>query len=248
MELESLKKDMENQGAAADLVNNVKFSLKEKRRRKHTGERDLLFVSLHGLTDDQKDKVLRSFDKHRHNWISFPIKERSKHLMVRFRNNIYNFGYWPIPWFSQFRVWPSRLPQRATIETVTYLENQEKDRLKNYIENIRRHKRKTIGKFHNDGYQKTNNTLVNNRTEKRGHNCTSWIATAPISEESKSFMEELGADRSFNIGTNPGWWSAWLLSQSERSTFAIYWDTQPLEKMKKRIGEEGYFEWDFRRM
>ena len=244
----NLKHDLNALGAQTHLIEDVKFSLKEKRRKKHTGERNVLMISLFGLGEDQKHQTLEAFDRHRQSWLSFPIKERSKHLMIRFQNHIYNFGYWPIPWVSQFRVWPSRLPQRATIETLTYLTEKESKNLEQYILNIRKRKRTVLGPFHNDGFQETKNTLADNRTLKRGHNCTSWIATAPISENNQAFMEDLGATRDFYIGTNPGWWSAWLLSQSQRDTVAIYWDIIPIDQMLKRIDKDGYFEWNFKRM
>ena len=61
-------------------------------------------------------------------------------------------------------------------------------------------------------------------------------------------MELLGAERDFNIGTNPGWWSAWALSKASRDISVIYWGYKPLGKiLADRIGSDKYFHWDFRR-
>ena len=247
--IEALHGDLQKISVDCRILKGVKFSLKEKKRPKHTGERDILFVSLLNVSAETQARIQSTFDHHRAQWMTFPIKEKSKHLMVRFQQSIFNFGYWPLPWFSKFRVLPSKLPSRATIETTIAMNPAEIEKMSSYIDNIKRRKRRTIGRFDNEGYQQTHGALQDNRTTKRGHNCTSWVATAPIGPDGEGFMELLGADRSFNIGTNPGWWTAWLLSMASRDVSAIYWDHRPLEEMiATRIPEDSYFRWDFKRL
>lgn len=248
MSPESFVEKIKTLGINAVVFDDIKFSLKEKRRKRYTKERPLIMVSLYEVSDDDKEKLKTIFDEYRSSMISFPIKERSKHLMVHFQDNIINFGYWPIPYFSKFRVWPSKLPSRATIEPVVPMLEAERKKLRVYIDNIIKKKTKVIGHFHNEGYQETKNTLEDNRAFKRGHNCSSWIATAPISENGQAFLEELGTKRKHLYGTNPGWWSAWLLSSANRNVAALYWDLIPLDEMKNRIDKDRFFTWDFKRM
>lgn len=246
--LEKFQESLTEIGITYRLVSNLKFSLKERRRKRYTKERPVLFISLKDVDPEKISLLKKSYDDLHQGFVSFPIKERSKHLMVRYADQIYNFGYWPIPWVSQFRVWPSRMPQRATIETMVPTLTDEQKKLIQYINNIKKNKRRVLGGFHNEGFQQTNNTLVNNRAFKQGHNCSSWISTAPISKDNKAFLEELGGTREHLIGTNPGWWSAWLLSQAKRDIFAIYWDTLLIDEMLERIDQENFLIWDFKRM
>jgi len=247
--IRALHQDLRDNKVDCQIVSGVKFSLKEHRRKKHTGQRDILLISLADQNIEAQAEIQAIFDVHRSQSVTFPIKEKSKHLMVRFQGHIFNFGYFPTRWFSKFRVLPSKLPSKATIESTVPLAPKECLKLARYIENIRAGKRRTIGPFDNEGYQYTRGTLTDNRPKKRGHNCTSWVATAPIGEQNEALMELLGADRSQLVGTNPGWWAAWALSSAERDISAIYWDHQPLDQMiKTRIEDDGYFHWDFKRM
>ena len=206
--IQALYENLQKINVDCQIVENVKFSLKEKKRAKHTGFRNVLVVSLSNLEASTEMRLHEVFHRHRLNCVSFPIKEKSKHLMVRFKKNIFNFGYFPTPWFSKFRVWPSKLPRQDTIETLVPLDAEEMEKMSSYIANIERRKRRTLGSFDNEGCQQTVGALSDNRTTARGHNCTSWVATAPVGANGEALMELLGAQRELNVGTNPGWWSA----------------------------------------
>jgi len=242
-------RDLQALNVRCQVVKDVKFSLKGKKRSKNTGLRNVLFVSTYKTSPQTLKKVTPIFHSHQAQYISFPIKERSKHLLIRFQENIFNFGYFPVPWFSKFRILASRLPQRATLETIVPLQPSETLKMSSYIENIKASKRRTLGGFNNDGFQYTKGNLNDNRTQKKGHNCTSWLATAPIGPKNEALLELLGTTREYNIGTNPGWWSAWNLSRAKRDIQAIYWDVISLDKMlNSRLDHEQFFKWDFKRL
>ena len=99
------------------------------------------------------------------------------------------------------------------------------------------------------GYQFTEGKIDNNRTLKKGHNCTLGI-NCPYRRRWSTSLELLGTERKHEIGTNPGWWNSWILSNAPegRIPFVIYWDHLPLEKLKSTILSKELMPWDFRRM
>jgi hypothetical protein len=100
-----------------------------------------------------------------------------------------------------------------------------------------------------DGFQFTKGFIDDNRTFSNGHNCSSWIATAPIGEREEPLLEVLGGERELEIGTNPGWWTNWLAATAsqDRVPFLMHWTNLPLHEAKKNIVSGTRFQWDFRR-
>ncbi len=94
--------------------------------------------------------------------------------------------------------------------------------------------------------------MHNNRplTLKSGHNCSSWIATAPLGENREALLELLGTNRHCEIGTNPGWWTNWLAAAAspERVPFVILWTNEPIATVLARdLHPERGLTWDFNR-
>lgn len=231
------------------LVDDVKFRITVRGEKKKTG-RPMLVVSTYGLTDEEKQKLLnRYLETFEKNWVSFPLKERASHLMTRIDQRVFNFGRFLINWIPRFRRKKFQIPRSPTLETMVRLEPQEWKNLKEYLENILRQRSKTIGGFRMDGTQYSNAKINDNRPIRGKHNCSSWIATAPIGSNQEALLELLGGDRDLEIGTNPGWWTNWLTATAtqERVPFVIHWTPKPLEKALSEIPSGANFSWDFRR-
>lgn len=235
------------------LVPDVKFKLNIRGEKRKTG-RNLLVVSTHGLDANLFAAVRRAYladlgQGH----ISFPVKERSEHLYTRVGEHVYNFGHWGRflgHWFAHYRRRRLRITKRRALEVVLRLEPIEEARLGEYIGHIRRRRRKVLGHFDQQGTQLTRGELHCNLPLAGGHNCSSWIATAPIGENREALLELLGGDRALEIGTNPGWFTNWLAATApaERIPFVILWTPLPLEHaLRTQAFPERRLEWDFHR-
>lgn len=232
----------------AAVVEDVRFRLRV-REEKRRGARKLLVISTANLTEKEKESLKEAYFLDQKNHISFPMKERGKHLKVRIEGNVYNFGRFVINLIPRFRTRKLRIPSSKTLEVVLSLKDSENEKLGIYLNNIKRNRRKTIGAFHMDGHQFTNGKIDNNLAHKNGHNCSSWIGTAPIGETNEPLMEILGGDRSLEVSTNPGWWTNWLAATApeERVPYIIYWTQEPLEVAIREVQSGKNLEWDFYR-
>ncbi|MCO5142237.1 MAG: hypothetical protein M9962_04005 [Oligoflexia bacterium] len=227
------------------VVPDVKFRINVRGNKIKTG-RDLLVISTYGLdTKKVKEKYLKTLMNHS---VSFPMRERGKHLKVRINDKVYNFGRFVINWIPRFRTRQYRTPWSRALETVILLSDQEKKNLDLYLKNIKRRRRKVIGGFSMESSAYTKGELYANRTANGLHNCTSWIATAPIGENNKPLLELLGGDRELPFYTNPGWFTSWIAATADakRLPFVIYWTSEPLEQvLSKDIRSGSNFPWDF---
>lgn len=247
---EKLIHSLQNLGVDHAIIPRVKFRLKESKDKK-CGFKDVLLISLKGMSEGELEQLREEYlALVERESISFPLPERSKHLITRIGRKTYNYGFPLIPQFPKFRTRDWKIPSKKRLEAHLILSKKEKSHLETYLANILKRRRKTIGGFKWTGLQFTNGKLENNRTIKHGHNCTSWISTAPIGEDGEPLLELMGTERSNEIGTNPGWWNSWILSNSPegRIPFVIYWDHAPLEKLKEKILSGELMPWDFRRM
>jgi len=234
------------------LVPDVKFRLNVRGEKRKTG-RNLLVISTFGLDSAGKERLREAYLADLGDYISFPIKERSEHLYTRVGAKVYNFGHWGRffgVWLAHFRAREFRIPKKRVLEMVLKVNESETAKLRTYIRNIQRRRRRVLGHFDQNGTQFTEGLLHNNRPLKGGHNCSSWIATAPIGSSQEPLLELLGGDRELEIGTNPGWWSNWLgaTASPERVPFAIFWTTLPLaESLATEVFAERNLPWDFHR-
>ncbi len=230
-------------------IDDVKFRLTVRGQKVKTG-RKLLVISTHGLSEADRraltEKYLRNFET---GWISFPLKERASHLMTRIDRRVFNFGRFVVNWIPRFRRKLYSIPRSRALEVMLKITPQEEEKLQRYLGNILKNRSKTIGKFRMEGSQFSRGTLGDNRTLHGGHNCSSWIATAPIGSNEQPLLELLGGDRELEIGTNPGWWTNWLAATApaDRVPFVIHWTPLSLEAAKSAIVSGASFSWDFRR-
>jgi len=207
--------------------------------------RRLLVVSTFNLSPEQKQDLLRRYlAAFSAQTVSFPLKERASHLMTRIDSRVFNFGRAVVNWLPRFRRKSFALPRSRVLEVVVALEANEDSRLHQYLANVLANRRRTIGKFRMEGHQYTVGKIDQNRTLRSGHNCSSWIATAPLGPQDQPLLELLGGRRKLEVGTNPGWWTSWLAScaPEERIPLVILWTPAPLEEELARE-----FTWDYNR-
>ncbi|MFN7728584.1 MAG: hypothetical protein ACK5P7_05465 [Bdellovibrio sp.] len=231
------------------MVSNVRFRHKDE-NQKNAADRRILVVSTHGLSGGQKENLKTDYlNLLIGGTVSFPLKERATHLLVRVNEMIYDLGFWPTPHFPRFRVKDYQLPRGPRLESVVLLSRVEESRLKQYIENVQESRSKVLGAFAYRGAPETRGTLTDNRSLGCGHNCTTWIATSPIGAKNESLLNLLNAEGAVPwIAQNPGWLTSWLTASapSERVPFLVYWTDKPLaETLKSKVKENELLEWDF---
>jgi hypothetical protein len=231
-------------GKHAALVENVRFRLRV-REEKRRAARKLLVISLHELDAETRAAIREQYLNF--SGISFPLKERAKHMMVRIDDRVYNFGRFVFNFLPRFRIRTHKIPSSRTLEVMLALSEEENRLLRVYLGNILKNRARTIGAFHMEGSQFSAGKIDQNRTEAFGHNCTSWLATAPIGGGGKALLEELGGDRELDVGRNPGWWTNWLAATAapERVPFVIHWTNLPLDAALSAIKPGENLEWDF---
>jgi hypothetical protein len=230
-------------------VEDVRFRLHVAGEKKKTGRR-LLVISTHGMGEEEKAALrARYLASFAHGWVSFPLKERGKHLMTRIDGRIFNYGRAFVNWIPQFRTKAYKLPRARTLEVMVRLTPAEHENLQAYLRNIKRSRRRTIGPFTMEGHQYSRGRIDDNRTLRGGHNCSSWIAFAPIADGGQSLMEALGGSREVEVGTNPGWWTNWLAAAAPaaRVPFVLHWTPLPLGEALAGISPSQNFKWDFNR-
>jgi hypothetical protein len=193
--------------------------------------------------------------------VSFPIKERADHMLVRVGQQTYDNGYYylnnpltdrEVPYLRWHRFKKSiyKLPTSRRIEPFLVLTNVEHERLQKYISNILVNNKKVLGRYFHNGTQSSEGFLYSNLAlGPEGHNCTSWFANAPLAKDKESFLQTLGAPSHEILGTDPGWWLPFLLSQTEawRVPFVVYWDSVPLETILSNVVLSGEaLNWNFK--
>lgn len=230
------------------VVENVQFRLRVQDEKRKTG-RKLLIISTDNLDLDQKLQLEKAYWLDQSEHISFPMKERGKHLKVRIEKNVYNFGRFIVNFIPRFRTKKWRMPEGKALEVVLSLTDSENEKLGIYLNNIKKRRARTIGGFHMEGFQYSNGKIDDNLAHKNGHNCSSWIGTAPLGESYEPLIEVLGGNRSMQVATNPGWWTNWLAAYApdERIPYIIYWTNKSLSEALSTIQSGTNLDWDFYR-
>lgn len=220
-------------------VENVTF----KQNRK-SGKKKMMMISLAGLTATKKEALRKDFLKYfSDGTISFPLGESGGHLYTRLGAKTKDF-------ISSVSTNNYRLPSGERLETVMELTPDEFKRTQTYVKNAAKHQDETLGGFSYDGVKgKTEGKLDANKplNSSQGHNCTSWICTAPVGDKGESLYRLTGATMSQEIHTNPGWWTSWLAAgaESDRVPAVIYWTDVPISEAKKARIKRGNFSWEF---
>jgi hypothetical protein len=231
-------------------VSDQRFRIRVRGKKIRTS-RDIWVVSTNGLSArDRAEMTKRYLEKFGERTVSFPLRERASHLMTRIDGRLFNFGRFVVNWIPRFRRKRYLVSSGRVLETILSLSQEEYEKLQRYLANILENRSKTIGRFGMEGCQFTNNRIGDNRPsegQRKRHNCSSWIATAPISQGEKSLLEAMGGCREDEVATNPGWWTSWILATvtGERMGPIVLWTPVPLEVELEKLEAGHNFPWDF---
>lgn len=220
-------------------VDNVTF-----RQNRRSGKKKMMMISLAGLTESKKEALRKDFLKYfSDGTISFPLGESGGHLYTRLGAKTKDF-------ITSVSTNNYRLPSGERLETIMELTPDEFKRTQTYVKNATKHQNETLGSFSYDGVKgKTEGKIDANKpvNSSQGHNCTSWICTAPVGDKGESLYSLTGATMSQEIHTNPGWWTSWLAAgaESDRVPAVIFWTDQTIAEAKTARIQRGKFTWDF---
>lgn len=249
-------------------MNDVRF----KYRDTIAGRRDVFVVSFKGMSDAEKTAFLKDYHAAvSENTISFPLSSGAGHLYTRIGDKTFDFYFG-----SNVSMKSYPLPSSKRLETFLELEPDEFARMRIYVENGVEDGPRTLGESGYDGvtdasvgmlndnrpghvtpppqnrFQRVINRVLNREQTTyvpngQSHNCTSWLCTAPIGDNGEAIHDLANAPRSYNIHTNPGWWTMWLVNHGprEKMPFAFFFTDEGLEEATQRINQTGHFEWDF---
>lgn len=235
----------------ASLVSGVRFRHKDE-NQKNQSDRRMLVISTEGLSPAQKAELKNDYmNTVLASTVSFPLKERSRHLFVRVHESVPDLNIWLSQRLPYFAMKNYELPTTERIEPVVLLSAVEEGRLRKYVDNVRRDWKGTLGRYNYEGSPNSRGRLDDNAALDCGHNCTSWIATAPIGAKGESLLQLMGNEGAVPwIAQNSGWFASWLTASApaERIPYVVLWTHRPLQDVLKanvRSGE--VFEWDFNR-
>jgi hypothetical protein len=232
----------------AAVVPNVYFRQRVRDTKVKQG-RELLVISLKDLTTQERQRLLDTYNRGLANTISFPLKQKATHLKVRYGGSLFSFFcYSLLSFLPRFREQKFEIPNKTSLEVVLNISETESQSLLQYIGNISQNPRRLLGWFSMKGTQHTRGKINDNRPLKGCHNCTSWIATAPIGDNSQPLLEILGGDQNLLVGTNPGWWTNWLAATApaERLPFIIFWSEKSIEQtLREDVHTGKNLDWDF---
>jgi hypothetical protein len=174
--------------------------------------------------------------------ISFPLSEHAGHLYVRFGNKSFDY-------MDPLDMHNYEKPNSYRLEPVIQLTRGEEQKLAQYFRNATDNSQKTLGDFEYDGTYNTRGSLKNNKCRGRaGHNCTTWISTAPIGPDQQKLLELVGGTVKQDIGANPGWWSGFLNTKAKKSRvpFSVFFSANTnLKDTLKKVPDGGELVWDF---
>lgn len=233
------------------LIKDVPFKFKDN----VAGKRNIYAISMNGMDQQTLQSFKEDYFKAvSENTISFPLKQKAGHLYTRVGNNVVDFYFGSNVAKSAYE-----FPTYSKLETFFEFEPDEFLRFREYMENGTTNGRELLGSSGYDGVKgSTGGRLNNNRAgqfdadgnftaSRESHNCTSWLCTAPVGDNGEAIHDLAGAPRSYEVHTNPGWWTMWLVNygKKKRSPFAVYYSDESLDSLERTIREKGHLDWDF---
>lgn len=207
----------------------------------YEGHRNVMVISLKGLGAARKKFVEATLKMLGDNVVSFPLGEGAGHLYTQFRGRVYDS-------VGSLNVSNYEGTRSERLETLVVLNPNESKNLATYLKNAQLSPETTLGPFKYEGATKAKGELDDNRCRVGGHNCTSWLALAPIGENKETVMKLIQIPASTEWGTNPGYWSAGLMTRSnaQRTPFVIMWTTDSLDNFANRLVDSSrVLTWDF---
>lgn len=228
------------------MVDNVMVELSVP--EKHTNwsrARKVLAISFHGLNENQVAEIQSDYVHAMGlGTVSFPLGEDAGHLYTRFGTKVADFYSWGLT-INEYR----KASYGDRLEPVFELSPAEELNMRTYYSNAIANRDTVLGNVEYGGTQNTNRQLNDNRACAGGHNCTSWMATAPVGKNGELLLELAGVDISTEIGTNPGWWSGFLASRvtAQRVPFVVFQTgTKTLEQvLATQVVSGQKLEWKF---
>ncbi len=217
------------------------------------GTKDIVVVSLFGLNQQEIAELNKNYIKvFSEGLVAFPLGENAGHLYTRAGNATFDF-------INRVKTNPFDLNKTSSdkLENLFLLNANEQKNLHQYFVNAEKDSRKVLGDFNYDGEKSSRipGSTIDKNKSSRGHNCTSWVCTAPIGEDGKSIQQLVGAGN-IEVGSNPGWWGSWLGASSRatddsenfkaRSPMAVFFTKERLDlSIAQRTDSGNNFNWDF---
>ncbi|MGE0616269.1 MAG: hypothetical protein AB7P04_11575 [Bacteriovoracia bacterium] len=231
----------------AQLVDDVRFSFQAAPGAETiTSSRKVLVISTAGLTPEQAAQIGKEYAEcMARGTVSFPLGEAGGHLYTRLGTNVYaSYGSFTE---SAYAMGGRRL------EAVVALNPQEEIKLRYYVENAKKNRDAVVGStdYYGTGAAVGNveGKLTSNRVVGQGgHNCTSWMCTAPIGQNGQKLLELAGAGIPMEVHTNPGWWSYYLTgaAKAERLPVVSFWTEQSLADAQTMVRSgQAFPNWNF---
>jgi|GEM_PF-1210579 len=227
------------------IIDDVGFEFRAESGKVLRQRKKILAISTRGLSDAKSAALTRDYlDAIASGTVSFPLGEGGGHLYTRVGNRT-------VDYYGDFTVNEYRGSTSRRLEPVITLKPDEEFNLRVYLENA---EADTLGVIGDSAYNgvanaRTRGKLDDNRPIAGGHNCTSWLCTAPIGVSRKPLMALTKATTAIEVHTNPGWWSHWLTGAApeERVPVVVYWDSgKSLAQIKSEVVSGARFpEWDF---
>ncbi len=178
------------------------------------------------------------------NTVSYPLSEGAGHLYSRIGEKKLDFC------FGGMTKRDYNPNGYRSLESIVELSPDEMRNLATYAGNSMKTTAATLGGFTaGAGPSKgSKSTLEDNKptdpAEK--HNCTSWMAMAPIGPGGQQLRELVGAG-GWQVHDNPGWWSKYLTSasRSPRTENVVFWENKKLSEATASITPGSTFRWTF---
>jgi len=227
------------------IIDDVTFEFPGRKAK-----RKVLAISIHGLDAKQQKQLKLEYLKYfSSDLLSFPMEEQGGHLLSRMGKKNFSYGFSSSVDSSDYALLD--LYSNPRIETMIQLTPEEFLNARAYMDNAVTNPSETVGGFVYEGVAKRirRPTLTANRPTSGGHNCTSWVCTAPIGADGQTIHELSGATAQQEMHTNPGWWTSWLSSgaKPERVPAVVYFTKEPLESDVAARIVKGKMRWDFGR-
>lgn len=193
-------------------------------------KRDMLVVTTSGLDESEKEILKKDYlAATSANMITF---KGSGHLYTRMGNKVYD-------WQTQLRRADFSQGRNDSLETFFILRPSEQFRLRRFLDNVMKNSEETVGEFEMDGpvLQSPIRTTGWNVPFSGGHNCTSYICTAPIGVGMTTLSGMAGAAPGLNVSRNPKRWIYWLniWASRSRSPMSAIFSDNPLSSILERV-------------
>lgn len=210
-------------------INKLKEKYPNQIQMKEGGHPNQLFlkISTHGLNTEQLEKLTLDYiSAIGPDTLVFLHSPHSSHLFIQVKDKVIDFQN---NFLDPLQVHEFRLPKTERVDSHIILSLDESKKLFQYLINAADNPHEVLGHFRFEGGTKTNGALTNNQCHS-GHNCVSWIATAPIGSQGEPLYHLLGLPETSNSLTNPILWHQEVLA-SPRTSIVIYWTQKPLEQV-----------------